>query len=164
METAVRLAYVVHDRGLVNEYDCDVCRLRGLDQRRACFRYHRVQPTNGIAADGSRYFPDKNRQRRRTLAEVWREVDWMESRWPTRDVLWHLTMLNVCPEGMVLPSTRRDYLLPEMQCETYGTAPTEGGIDAWPALVYDAFTVIRSTHQVVQNERQRDAIAKAKEK
>jgi hypothetical protein len=46
-----------------------------------------------------------------------------------------------------------EYIEREMMCELYKTPPVNGGLDDWPALVHDAFLVIRQTHQAVKGEK-----------
>ncbi len=136
--------------------------MRGKDKERACFRYHELQPITRVVPDGRRYFPIRDRQIMRTRPDVWNLIMAMEERWPERDVLFHLRMLNVCPEGMVLPATRAEFLYPEMMCETYHTAPVAGGLDKWPTRMAEAFAIIRATHNDVRNERMKEAVDAAR--
>ena len=146
----------------MQEYDCTICRLRGKDKERACFRYHELQPIARVVPDGRRYHPIRDRTVTRARHDVWNTVLAMEERWPERDVLFHLRMLNVCPEGMVLPQTRGEFLYPEMMCETYHVSPVTGGLNTWPTRIVEAFAVIRSTHNDVRNERMKDQIEAAR--
>lgn len=94
--------------------------------------------------------------------DVWGHVARLERMWPDRNVLEHLVYgLGVCPEGMIADVAT---IQEEMACETYKTPPVEGGINSWPALKYDAFLVIRNTHQQVKIERVEEQIAKTRAK
>ena len=88
----------------------------------------------------------------------------LEARWPERDSLFHLKQLGVCPEGLIEADTRTEYLAPEHMCETYKIPPVAGGLEDWPARIYDAFQVIRATHQQAANEKQAELIARVNER
>lgn len=49
-----------------------------------------------------------------------------------------------------------EYLVKEMLCETYKVGPVSGGLDNWPALLVDAFSVIRQTHIAIYNESMKE--------
>jgi hypothetical protein len=78
-----------------------------------------------------------------------------------RNVLENILDLGLCPPGMI-SNDLDEYIELEMVCETYKTPPVAGGVEMWPARLYDAFLIIRQTHQAVKNEnikelRQRQA-------
>ena len=64
----------------------------------------------------------------------------------------------------MIGSDLEHYLEQENLCETYKVGPVSGGLEDWPALLVDAFKVIRQTHIVVQNEQAKERIAKLKNK
>jgi hypothetical protein len=103
--------------------------------------------------------PTKKTELRRR-ADVWRIVDRIERVEPERNVFGILrAMLGVCPEGMITDDVRK-YLELEVVCETYKSPPVAGGVDDWPGPVYDAFCVIRGTHQRIVLEKQKELAAK----
>jgi hypothetical protein len=91
---------------------------------------------------------------------VWREVDRVCDAVPDKNILEILVQyLNVCPEGMLTLDVR-EYLEEEMVCETYKTPPVAGGVEDWPAKQYDAFNIIRRTHQQIKAEKNREPLAR----
>jgi hypothetical protein len=153
LETVIRLGHLVCDQGAVNEYNCEVCRARGYDKERACFRF---REHNEIEVAG--------KPKEYTRARVWALVDAAQKEQPEWDTLRILKDgLNVCPEGMITGDVM-EYLEQEMLCETYKTPPVAGGLEDWPALMVDAFTVIRQTHQQLKIEKNRELQAKMRKK
>ena len=107
-----------------------------------------------VGAANGRYEPT-GREKLLAKNEAWCLIDNM-GRWDTeRSVLENVLDLGLCPQGMVSHELD-EYIERENICETYKSPPAEGGIESWPALLYDAFIVIRQTHQRVAAEKARE--------
>lgn len=155
LETAIRLGHAVCDAGAVHEFNCEVCRMRGDDRGRACFRFNDRADVSCVSVSG-RTLRNTGETRNISRNDVWQFVERVQAGAPDKDILEILHgWMNVCPEGMITRDVQ-DYLEQEMVCETYKTPPVAGGVEDWPALVYDAFNVIRQTHQAIKIEKNRE--------
>lgn len=129
--------------------------MRGHDKTQACFRFRLQDRVAVVLARGST-LRATNGTRTLCRSDVWKLVERLQQADPRKDILELLyCWLKVCPEGMITRDVQK-YLEMEMVCETYKTPPVAGGVEDWPAMVYDAFVVIRQTHQAIKIEKNRE--------
>lgn len=137
---------------MVDEFRCDKH-----EPDRACFNLHDTievkvpRPINGRIERGEI-------TRILTREDVWKLVLDMY-RWDGGDPLRHVLFLGICPRGM-LTRDMDEYIEQEMVCETYKAPPVSGGVDDWPAILYDAFLVIRQTHEMVKADKAKELRAR----
>ena len=157
MEIAIRLAYDVKKKGTYQDYDCEICYRRGDYKKQACYKHRPVNPVRLVRPSNFRY-DSTGYDGQLNKRQVWRLVEDMERWWPEQHILFHLRVfLGVCPQGLI-SGELDEHITMEMMCETYKVGPVPGGLDDWPALMQDAFRVIRRTHIAVQNEQAKEAM------
>ncbi len=148
------------DKGLIDEFNCELHERTATEA--GCFRHgETVLATLAVPVGDGRYMPDGKPPVRFSRKQVELYLAHLGQIDPKRHALDRCMDMRICPQGL-LTNDLAEYIEKEMVCSTYSTPPVDGGLDEWPALLYQAFLVIRQTHEKIKGERAKEAMKKAK--
>lgn len=153
----VRASYAIADDGMGDEFRCDQH-----DGETPCYRTKPINPVRVVRHVGGR-MEYTEEYRKATKDQAWSTLVAMGEWDRSTNVLSNCLMLGLCPMGMIGEDLSH-YLNLEMVCETYKAPPVDGGVDNWPALVYDAFLAIRQAHEAIKGEKAREMRIKRRSK